>query len=38
MALEAKFLQTADFLKHKFVDHIIPQVDPKNLSEDGMKD
>lgn len=38
MALEAKLLQTADFLKHKFVDHIIPQVDLQNWSKDGVKD
>lgn len=38
MALETKFLQGAGFLKHKFVNHIMPQVDLKNWSEDRMKD
>jgi hypothetical protein len=38
MALEAKFLQAANFIKHKFVNLRIPKADLKNWSKDGMKD
>lgn len=38
MTLEAKFLQTVNFLKHEFVNLRIPKAHLKNWSKDGMKD